>query len=166
MSIRKFFLVLLFIISLPAFATEVVVKMYSAAVNGKGEYIGTITAKDTDFGLLLTPKLVDLPPGIHGFHLHTNPSCNDYAKAAGGHWDPNKTNKHLGPYNENGHLGDLPVLYVDKDGDSSIPVLAPRLTVSELKGHALIIHAGGDNYSDKPEPLGGGGMRIACGVVK
>jgi Cu-Zn family superoxide dismutase len=29
-----------------------------------------------------------------------------------------------------------------------------------------MIHEGGDNYSDKPKPLGGGGARIACGVVK
>jgi Cu-Zn family superoxide dismutase len=29
-----------------------------------------------------------------------------------------------------------------------------------------MIHAGGDNYSDQPVPLGGGGARIACGVVK
>jgi Cu-Zn family superoxide dismutase len=29
-----------------------------------------------------------------------------------------------------------------------------------------MIHAGGDNYSDEPEPLGGGGARIACGVVE
>ena len=25
---------------------------------------------------------------------------------------------------------------------------------------------GGDNYSDQPVPLGGGGARIACGVAK
>jgi Cu-Zn family superoxide dismutase len=27
------------------------------------------------------------------------------------------------------------------------------------------IHAGGDNYSDQPKPLGGGGARIACGTL-
>lgn len=27
---------------------------------------------------------------------------------AGGHLDPEKTGKHLGPYNDKGHLGDLP----------------------------------------------------------
>ncbi|EAX3875097.1 superoxide dismutase [Cu-Zn] SodC2, partial [Salmonella enterica] len=25
---------------------------------------------------------------------------------------------------------------------------------------------GGDNMSDQPKPLGGGGMRYACGVIK
>jgi Cu-Zn family superoxide dismutase len=29
-----------------------------------------------------------------------------------------------------------------------------------------MVHAGGDNYADQPEPLGGGGPRVACGVVK
>ncbi len=28
-----------------------------------------------------------------------------------------------------------------------------------------MIHAGGDNYSDTPEKLGGGGARVACGVI-
>jgi superoxide dismutase, Cu-Zn family len=30
---------------------------------------------------------------------------------------------------------------------------------------SIMIHSGGDNYSDQPAPLGGGGARIACGVV-
>jgi Cu-Zn family superoxide dismutase len=29
-----------------------------------------------------------------------------------------------------------------------------------------MIHESGDNYSDTPKKLGGGGGRIACGVVK
>jgi len=43
--------------------------------------------------------------------------------------------------------------------------LAPHLKVRDLHGHALMIHAGGDNYDDTPAPLGGG-ARIACGVIK
>ncbi len=52
------------------------------------------------------------------------------------------------------------------DGKATYPVLAPRLKASEFPGHALMIHAGGDNHSDHPLPLGGGGGRIVCGVVK
>lgn len=29
-----------------------------------------------------------------------------------------------------------------------------------------MIHAGGDNYADQPAPLGGGGPRLACGVIE
>ena len=72
----------------------------------------------------------------------------------------------LGPYNTGGHKGDLPVLVVGADGDASLPVLAPQLRVKDVRGRSLMIHEGGDNYSDQPEPLGGGGTRIACGVIK
>jgi superoxide dismutase, Cu-Zn family len=129
------------------------------------ESFGVITAKNTRYGLLLTPQLKGLPPGAHGFHIHVNPSCDDHGQAAGGHYDPYKTGKHLGPYNNKGHLGDLPALMVNASGEANIPVLAPRLTERLLKGRALMLHAGGDNYSDTPQKLGGGGVRIACGVI-
>jgi Cu-Zn family superoxide dismutase len=28
-----------------------------------------------------------------------------------------------------------------------------------------MVHAGGDNHADQPAPLGGGGARVACGVI-
>jgi Cu-Zn family superoxide dismutase len=87
------------------------------------------------------------------------------AAAAGGHFDPTDTGVHKGPY-EDGHLGDLPALHVNADGIADVPVFAPRLErLDQIKGQALMIHAQGDNYSDQPEPLGGGGSRVACGVI-
>ena len=85
--------------------------------------------------------------------------------AAGGHFDPANTGKHLGPQGE-GHKGDMPALVVGADGKATKSIIAPHLTVADVKGHAVMIHAGGDNYSDQPAPLGGGGARIACGVAK
>ena len=52
-----------------------------------------------------------------------------------------------------------------QNGNATLPVLAPHLSEKQLRNHALIIHAGDDNYADTPTPLGGGGQRIACGVV-
>lgn len=126
--------------------------------------IGTISAENSLCGVLLTPHLQGLPPGIHGFHVHEKASCDDNGMAAGGHLDPHLTNQHKGPYQQ-GHLGDLPVLIVNQDGSASLPTLAPHFKLSQLRGHALIIHAGGDNYADNPEKLGGGGKRIACGII-
>lgn len=139
---------------------------------GIGEKIGTITFEDTSKGLIVKPNLAGLPPGDHGFHIHDKPSCEalqinntwEAGMAAGGHLDPAHTSKHLGPEKE-GHLGDLPFLIVDKKGEAKNPVVAPRLTVKDIVNHSIMIHAGGDNYSDVP-PMGGGGARIACGVVK
>ncbi len=92
------------------------------------------------------------------------PLARTHANGAGAHLDPAHTGIHAGPYG-NGHLGDLPVLIVDADGKATLPLLSPRLKVADVSGHALMIHAGGDNYHDTPKPLGGGGARIACGVI-
>ena len=115
-------------------------------------------------GVRFTPDLSDiLPAGDHGFHAHVNPACGDGGQAAGGHYDPGNTGRHEGPDGD-GHLGDLPRL-TSEAGHVATAVVAPRLTMSDLYGRALVIHEGGDNYSDSPEPLGGGGARLACGVV-
>jgi len=165
------FICLAYAVTAPA--ADRVIGINLVSERGIGEQIGTVTATDSQFGLILTPRLSNLPPGIHGFHAHQHPDCGHMmpggqpaaALAAGGHYDPGKTDRHAGPYG-NGHLGDLPALYVDNGGKASLPVLAPRLKVEDLNGKSLMIHAGGDNYSDLPEKLGGGGGRIACGVVK
>ena len=150
------------------------IDIHAVSADGTGETIGSITLEDTDHGLLLTPDLSGLEPGVHGFHVHKNPSCeaqeNDSghmtaALYAGGHYDPEETESHDGPYGD-GHLGDLPVLNVDEDGNATLPVLAPRLSVEEVQSRSIMIHEGGDNYSDDPEALGGGGSRVACGIVK
>jgi Cu-Zn family superoxide dismutase len=157
-----------------AHAATVEVPMTLATEKGDGNAIGAITISETLYGLEITPKLEGLEPGIHGFHVHENPSCAPTEKdgkitiagAAGGHFDPAKTGKHLGPYAD-GHLGDLPALFVTSDGKATHPVLAPRIKqLSEIQGRSLMVHVGGDNHSDHPQPLGGGGVRLACGIIK
>lgn len=143
---------------------SMVVSMNMVDPNGQGKNIGTITLDENKYGVLITPNLHDLPPGPHGFHVHEKPDCGNNAVAAGGHFDPTKSGKHNGPFVDTGHMGDMPVLVVDKDGNATIPTLAPRMKLSDFEGHSFMIHAGGDNYSDTPT-LGGGGARIACGVI-
>ncbi|WP_250207248.1 superoxide dismutase [Cu-Zn] SodC [Alteromonas oceanisediminis] len=135
--------------------------------------VGHVTVSESDHGLVFTPNLSGLTPGIHGFHVHENPDCGTAVKegetiiggAAGSHYDPENTNNHGYPWSEDAHLGDLPALYVAQDGTAATPVLAPRLSLDDIDARALIIHAHGDNYSDTPKPLGGGGKRVACGVI-
>lgn len=155
-----------------AATAEVMVPMHLVNEKGVGERIGHITISQTTHGIQLKPDLRDLPPGMRGFHLHENGSCDTAKKdgkitpagAAGSHYDPEDTEKHGAPWGD-GHKGDLPGLYVNTTGTSTQPLSASRLTLDEFYGRALVIHAGGDNYSDYPEPMGGGGVRIACGVV-
>ncbi|WGO82401.1 superoxide dismutase [Cu-Zn] SodC [Arsenophonus apicola] len=156
-------------------ANTITVPMQIVSAKDNGPSVGKITITETKFGLLFTPQLQQLVPGIHGFHIHEGASCDALQKEgelvaagkAGGHFDPNKTAKHKGPYNNSGHLGDLPGLVVNANGSADYAILAPRLKlISQIKNRALIIHQGGDNYSDHPETLGGGGLRVVCGIIK
>jgi Cu-Zn family superoxide dismutase len=157
----------------PPAITVAPVVMHLITAKGEGKEIGTITLTDTPGGLSIVADLKGLPAGKHGFHVHENADCSPGKKdgkvaagmAAGGHFDPMKTGKHMGPMGE-GHEGDLPYLTVAKNHTATETLVAPHLKVADVKGHAIVIHKGGDNYSDKPKPLGGGGERIACGVAQ
>lgn len=159
--------------STPPQDSIVVVMNSISAESGVGATIGTVTFAPAATGVVVTPDLRGLTPGEHGFHVHENPSCaaaeKDGAKvaglAAGGHYDPSASKAHAGPQGS-GHLGDLPLLKVGSDGRATQAVNAPRITLSAIRNRALIIHAGGDNYADQPSPLGGGGGRVACGIIK
>ena len=168
---QKFLALVLPLMASSALA-DVVVPMHTVNEKGVGASVGQVTISETQYGLVFTPALQGLPPGLHGFHLHQNASCAPSEKdgkaiaagAAGGHYDPANTNAHGAPWGE-GHLGDLPPLFVFTDGSATQPVLAPRVKSSDLSGRTLMVHIGGDNHSDHPAALGGGGARVACGVI-
>jgi len=142
---------------------------------GEADSVGTIRFVDSEHGLIVTPALHDLQSrGLHGTHIHTNADCGatrmgDHKMpggAAGGHYDPEQTERHAGPYGD-GHLGDLPNLTVEADGSATTPVLAPRLTVSDLAGRAVMVHAEADRYDDHGDHHHGkGGVRMYCGVIE
>ena len=154
--------------SLDIQAGEATAELHRIDAQGIGASVGTIAIREVAGGLEFTPKLSGLPAGQHGFHLHETGSCEPGEKdgkiqaglAAGSHYDPDKTAKHLGPQGA-GHKGDLPALTVAADGSASSPVTASRLTLADVQGRALIVHAEPDNYADQP-----GGARIACGVIR
>lgn len=153
-------------------AAELTVSMNSVDAKGSVAALGTVRIAETQYGVVFYPDLKGLAPGLHGFHVHQNPSCAPGEKngeavaalSAGDHLDPASTKRHGEPWGD-GHLGDLPALTVASNGSATNPVLAPRLKLADLKNRALMIHLGGDNHADQPAPLGGGGARIACGVI-
>lgn len=156
-----------------AIAAPAPVVMNLVTATGIGASLGSVTIEETPYGLVFTPSLSGLEPGVHGFHVHEKGSCAPDMKdgkpgaalAAGGHYDPDNSKVHGLPWGT-GHKGDLPALIVDAKGKATVPVLAPRLKLADIKGRALMIHVGGDNHSDHPMPLGGGGARMACAVIK
>lgn len=152
---------------------RIVIPINKISADGVGEPIGKITLSQELYNVKLSPNLHSLPPGEHGFHLHEFPSCEPIEKdgkmiaggAAGAHFDPDETKKHDGPEGE-GHMGDLPKLIADENGNVTANVYIKKLLLVHFRAKSLVIHAGGDNYSDTPKPSGGGGDRIACGVIR
>lgn len=143
--------------------------IHRATPDGPGASVGRVTFEDSRYGLIVTPDLRGLEPGLHGAHVHQNPNCGPSrsggtvtpAGAAGGHYDPAGTGRHAGPYGD-GHLGDLPNLTVEADGTATLPVLAPRVKTRDLQGRSLMIHAAPDRYTNAMP----GGARGYCGVIE
>jgi len=138
---------------------------------GVHEKIGFVVFSDSSKGLKIDVDVSSLPNGEHGFHVHEYGSIEPKMKdgkmvsglSAGQHYDPLDAGFHGSPTGC-GHLGDLPFITV-KNGTSKQTVYAPRLSVKQIENRAIIIHEGGDNYSDTPLPNGGGKSRIAGGII-
>ena len=152
----------------PTFAAYI----YDAA----GKQLGQAWFVGVDNGVQVRIDVTGLPPGAHGMHIHEVGSCNPLRDmqgkatpfgAAGGHFDPQGSAHHLGPYGA-GHAGDLPNLLVSQAGHARTTFFDDRLSVqagpTNVVGRAIVIHANEDNYTDTP-PLGGSGPRIACGEI-
>jgi Cu-Zn family superoxide dismutase len=137
--------------------------------DASGKEVGAATLTVTPSGVLISLDLTAVPPGEHGFHVHTTGKCEppDF-KSAGPHFNPDQT-KHGFMTPEGPHAGDLPNLHVPADGKLQVEVLEPNVTLSgeapllDADGSALVIHAGADDY--KTDPAGNSGNRIACGVI-
>jgi Cu-Zn family superoxide dismutase len=138
--------------------------------SGIGDKIGKVAISESKEGVSFEVAVRGLPAGQRGFHVHEKGDCSPGMKdgqmqagiAAGEHYDPEHKKSHKGPQGV-GHKGDLPALESKSEAVNQT-VTAPRLKIAEIRGRSLMIHDGGDNYSDQPEN-GGGKGRIACGVI-
>jgi superoxide dismutase, Cu-Zn family len=153
-----------------AVAQQLTVDINKVSDAGVGEKIGTVTITENKEGATFQVAVTNIPSGKHGFHVHEKGDCAaaidskvEPGGAAGAHYDPAGKKSHKGPQGA-GHKGDLPALTASAAGVNET-VTAPKLKLSDVRGRALVIHEGGDNYSDNPEN-GGGKGRIACGVVQ
>ncbi len=172
---KKLLPVILFLFGCTSHQNYAVSEIYSVDKSGVNKPVGEVLFKNTCQGMLVEVDLKNIPKGQHGFHVHEYPDCRAATDAqgkiipasmAGGHFDPKQTGKHLGPEHKHGHKGDLPELSACENGEVKTKFYVKGLTVNEIRHRSLIIHENGDNYQDTPIPLGGGGARIACGIIK
>ena len=161
--------VALFCLAAPAMAQDAVADLHAALVDNAGKDVGNADFKVGPDGVLISVALAGLTPGWHGLHIHTTGNCDDHAdhfKMAGGHL-ADSDDKH-GFLNADGqHKGDLPNIWVHKDGTAKAEFFSDGLAVADLMdtdGSAVMIHETADDY--KTDPAGASGARLACGVVQ
>lgn len=137
--------------------------------NRDGVQVGTARLYSLDEEVTINASFDGLPAGTHAVHLHTTGNCSaDDFTSAGGHLNPGD-NEH-GTLNPRGaHLGDLPNVTVDADGNGTMSTILRGTRSSVLQavfdadGTAIVVHAGADDY--RTDPAGDAGSRIACGVM-
>ncbi|MFI9506699.1 superoxide dismutase[Cu-Zn] [Nocardia sp. NPDC052566] len=151
-----------------------------------GASVGTANiTKDGNF-LKVAVTANGLRPGFHGLHFHQIGKCEANSVAptggaagaflsAGGHLQVGSANAHPAS-------GDLTSLEVRQDGSAQLATTTDTVTLDDLKGKALIIHADADNFGNIPNryvradgvagpddttlATGDAGGRVACGVVQ
>lgn len=143
---------------------------YADIMNAQGMQIGTATLTPSAAGVSIALRVSQLPPGVHGIHIHSVGKCEGPAfTTAGGHFNPEM--KMHGKDNAMGpHAGDLLNFTADANGMANSTLQADHVTLGPGPnslfhdgGTALVIHAGPDDY--KTDPAGNSGARIACGVI-
>ena len=138
-----------------------------------GQEVGHAELTDTpNHGVLIRIEATGLEPGEHGFHIHETGQCEapDFA-SAGGHYAP-RGHAHGVKRRDGKHAGDLLNLIVPGDGHVVTEQLAQDVTLEpgaegslfDDDGSALVIHANPDDY--QTQPSGGGGPKVACGVIR
>ncbi|MEU4316728.1 superoxide dismutase family protein [Nocardia sp. NPDC024068] len=158
--------------------TEVELKTPSGASAGTANF--TVDGNH----LKVTVDATGLTPGFHGLHIHQDGKCeaNSAPPAGGAPGDFLSAGGHLQVGGATGHpaSGDLTSLQVREDGHGHLVTTTDTVTMTDIQGKALIIHAGADNFANIPErytreggagpdqntmSTGDAGGRVACGVI-
>ncbi|MFC4375960.1 superoxide dismutase family protein [Nocardia halotolerans] len=141
--------------------------------DGSGNGVGTATIASEGGHLVVTVEARGLRPGFHGLHFHENGTCEGDFTSAGGHLQ-------VGPADAHPASGDLTSLQVGADGTAKLVTRTDAVELDDVRGKALIVHAGADNFGNIPPrysreggtgpdettlSTGDAGSRVACGVV-
>ena len=124
---------------------------------------GTVSFRPVYGGVLVEANLAGLTPGEHGFHIHDVGDCIAAdASSAKGHYNPaGKGHGHHGGTNR--HAGDMPNLSANSAGEARLSAEVKDLTIAEIIGRSVVVHADPDDYAS--QPAGNSGKRVACGVI-
>jgi superoxide dismutase, Cu-Zn family len=163
------------VIAMPAAAQQATTSPSVARavfLSANGDSIGTATLKETPNGVLIQAKLENVPPGIHGVHIHETGACDASGgfESAGGHYAPGGS-KHGFMVEGGPHAGDMINQTANDDGTMVIEIFNTRISFDtgeaplfDDDGSAIVVHATADDYT--AQPAGASGDRIACAVIE
>lgn len=145
-------------------------RAYAELKDRDGKSVGMVNFREATGGVIVNLEVKGLTPGLHAVHVHAVGKCEGPAfTSAGGHFNPAQK-KHGLKSAEGPHAGDMPNMYVSKDGTGRFEVLTDNITLKagdrslfDSDGSALVIHASPDD--DVTDPTGNAGDRAACGVI-
>ena len=132
------------------------------SIGGSG-VSGTVQFEASSGGVSVVAEFSGLEEGNHGFHIHQYGDCTaGDGTSAGGHFNP-AGNEHSGPEATNRHMGDMGNINASTDGEASLSYTDGTITIDQIIGRGIIVHAGEDDLTSQPS--GAAGSRIACGVI-
>lgn len=130
---------------------------------GDSNVSGSVTFAESENGVKVQGDFEGLEPGHHGFHIHQYGDCRaEDGTSAGGHFNP-AGKEHGSPDDMNRHMGDLGNIEANENGSASIDYIDTNVSLEQILGRGIIIHAGEDDLES--QPTGAAGSRIACGVI-
>ena len=137
------------------------------AATGDSEISGIVrfTPDEGESRMRVDVLIEGLNPGMHGFHIHSEPDCGNEGKSAGGHFNPYEV-AHGSPNSERQHVGDLGNITADQDGKVETTITTEQLAFTgsnNILHRAVVVHADKDDL--RTQPSGDSGARVACGVV-
>ena len=127
-----------------------------------------LLTQDDDDSVTVTGRLGGLPAGESlGFHVHEMADCSaPDASSAGEHFNPTGE-PHGDPDSDRSHLGDMPNVEADDEGEADVDVTIDGVTLTggaySLDNRALVVHSQADDF--ETQPSGGSGDPIGCGEI-
>jgi Cu-Zn family superoxide dismutase len=169
----------------PAVASATLVDINGSAVGealfttrGDGSVKGRVT-------MTIDTAITAPTSEFHGFHIHANddddnadgdtndgcvtfdegntPAASTWFTQVDAHWNPTAQA-------HGNHVGDLPSVIRQSDGDASIEFVLDKLSAAGIPGKALVVHFAADDFGKHPAigtsaTTGNAGFRYACGVI-
>ena len=133
---------------------------------------GQVTFVQEGKWVQMDAHIMGLDPGTHAIHLHQEADCSSAdGKSTGGHWNPTFEAHGKWGASEGFHRGDIGNFEADSTGHAHVVFKTDLWCLDcsddtkNIKGKAIIVHQGVDDFVSQPS--GAAGARVSCaGIIE